>query len=85
MAWRWQFETSDSSPVEVDPFDETEWSSQSDAETWIGENWPALLAAGVDQVVLVDDETVIYGPMSLHPPTPANPPDPDPDPGPPSR
>jgi len=33
----------------------------------IGENWRALLAAGVDQVSLLDDTRTEYGPMSLHP------------------
>ncbi len=42
--------------------------SQSDAETWLGEVWRDLLEDGVDQVVLLDDERTVYGPMSLHPP-----------------
>jgi hypothetical protein len=69
MTWTWRLETSDGSLVAVSDLDETEWSSQADAETWIGENWPILLAAGVDQVVLLEDGQVSYGPMSLHPPT----------------
>ena len=44
-----------------------EFSSQADAETWIGENWKDLLEAGVDQVTLLEDGAVVYGPMSLHP------------------
>ncbi|MEZ0108056.1 hypothetical protein ABH920_002054 [Catenulispora sp. EB89] len=44
-----------------------EFSTQSDAESWIGENWKDLLEAGVDQVTLLEDGTVVYGPMSLHP------------------
>jgi hypothetical protein len=41
--------------------------SQSDAESWIGENWQKLLEGGVDQVTLFDDVRKEYGPMSLHP------------------
>ena len=43
------------------------FGSQGDAESWIGENWRALLEAGVDQVSLLDEGRVEYGPMSLHP------------------
>jgi hypothetical protein len=70
MTWCWRFESDDASPVTVGGLDETQWSSQADAESWIGENWPILLDAGVDQVVLVDDDVVVYGPMSLHPTDP---------------
>ena len=44
-----------------------EFSTQSDAETWIGENWKGLFEDGVDQVTLLEDGGVVYGPMSLHP------------------
>jgi hypothetical protein len=44
-----------------------EFSTQADAETWIGENWKDLLESGVDQVTLLEDGAVVYGPMSLHP------------------
>ncbi len=43
------------------------FSSQGDAESWIGENWRALLDAGVDQVTLLEEGRAEYGPMSLHP------------------
>jgi hypothetical protein len=43
------------------------FSSQGDAESWLGENWRELLAAGVDQVTLLEENRVEYGPMSLHP------------------
>ena len=42
--------------------------TQSDAESWLGETWRELLAAGVDQVRLFEDDTEVYGPMSLHAP-----------------
>lgn len=42
--------------------------SQAEAETFIGETWRELLAAGVDQVNLFEGDRKVYGPMSLHPP-----------------
>jgi hypothetical protein len=41
--------------------------SQSEAESWLGEEWRALLDAGVDAVTLREGEAVVYGPMSLQP------------------
>jgi hypothetical protein len=41
--------------------------TQSDAETWIGEQWRDLLQSGVNAVVLVLDGAPVYGPMDLHP------------------
>jgi hypothetical protein len=65
MAWTWRFERSDGTevPPAVEP---EEFSTQSDAESWLGEHWKELREGGVDQLVLFDDGTKIYGPMSLH-------------------
>lgn len=41
--------------------------SQADAESWVGESWRGLTAAGVDKVSLLRDGEIAYGPMSLHP------------------
>jgi hypothetical protein len=68
MSWTWQLQRADGTTTDVAGLDETEWSSQADAETWIGENWPTLLEAGVEQVVLFEDDRREYGPMSLRPP-----------------
>ena len=38
------------------------------AEDWLGRTWAELLAGGVDEVSLLHDDEVVYGPMSLHPP-----------------
>ena len=43
------------------------FGSQSDAESWLGESWRALLESGVDQVTLLEESRIEYGPMSLHP------------------
>ena len=68
MAWTWRYERTDASPVELEGGDAPSFTSQSDAETWIGEEWEMLLKAGVDAVTLLEDEREVYGPMSLHPP-----------------
>ena len=38
---------------------------QSDAESWLGETWRELAAAGIAQVTLFEDGTLVYGPMPL--------------------
>jgi hypothetical protein len=40
-------------------------SNQSDAESWLGENWRELAEAGVARASLFDDERQVYGPMPL--------------------
>jgi hypothetical protein len=64
-AWTWRFEAADGTEVQpaVQP---EEFTTQGDAESWIGEQWKALLSGGVDQVRLFEDSAEIYGPMSLH-------------------
>lgn len=68
MVWTWRYEDADGTVVTpsrgptAQPF-----ASQSDAESWLGENWRDLLSAGVHQVTLLEGERTAYGPMSLHP------------------
>ena len=67
MAWEWRYETTDSGTVtsaEASP----SFTSQADAESWVGEEWERLLKAGIDAVTLLEDDREVYGPMSLHPP-----------------
>ena len=64
MSWTWRIETSDGSPADLD-FEVPEVSSQSDAESWLGEVWRDLAEAGAEQATLLDDDHVVYGPMSL--------------------
>ena len=63
MPWSWRYEGVDGGPVAgpVETF-----SSQADAESWIGQEWRGLAEAGVAKVVLVEDDRVEY-PMSLLP------------------
>jgi hypothetical protein len=67
MSWHWRLE--DPAGAEIDPaslgITLAESDNQSDAESWLGENWRELREAGVAQVVLLDADSVVYGPMSL--------------------
>ncbi|HWG61664.1 MAG TPA: hypothetical protein VG253_08130 [Streptosporangiaceae bacterium] len=67
MAWYWQLEKADGTVLPASGAPRETFSSQGDAESWLGENWRELLASGVDQVSLLEDSRVEYGPMSLHP------------------
>ena len=70
VSWTWQYEAADGEPLAEDlataPAQEI-FPSQSDAESWLGEVWPELLHAGVEQVTLREDDRKVYGPMSLRP------------------
>lgn len=63
-AWTWRFEKADGTAATpaVEPED---FTTQGDAESWIGEVWKELLEGGVEQVTLLEDGAEIYGPMSL--------------------
>ena len=68
MAWTWRYEDADGATVDVAEVPTGEpFPTQSDAETWLGENWRELLSAGVEQVSLLEGGRVVYGPMSLRP------------------
>jgi hypothetical protein len=67
MPWTWRYEKADGTAITTDELQEAIFISQGDAESWLGENWRALLAVGVDQVTLMDDSNRQYGPMSLQP------------------
>ena len=64
----WRLHTADGNEVSVET-EVPEFDNQSDAESWIGEEYPALLDEGVDAVTLLEDGTVVYADMSLHPST----------------
>lgn len=66
MAWTWRAEQADGTVVVPSvPGADTAFPSQGDAETWLGETWRELLAAGVDQMSLFEEGRLVYGPMSL--------------------
>ncbi|MEV4443539.1 hypothetical protein AB0K09_32020 [Streptomyces sp. NPDC049577] len=63
MAWTWRFlnEAGEDVSPAVEP---EEFTTQGDAESWIGEVWKELLEGGADRTVLQEDGTVVYE-MSL--------------------
>ena len=63
MTWTWRLEDTDGSVV-IGPASPIH-PSQADAESWIGEQWRDLSAAGVTQVTLFDGAKRVYGPMAL--------------------
>ena len=63
--WWWRMEDASGEPVEVSDFADQRFSNQGDAESWVGEIWAELAAAGVASVTLVEHDRVVYGPMSL--------------------
>ena len=63
MSWVWRLEGSDGAAVSAPP--SPPHSSQSDAESWLGETWRELTEAGVAQVSLQHDGDIVYGPMPL--------------------
>ncbi|MQA05335.1 MAG: hypothetical protein GEV07_22300 [Streptosporangiales bacterium] len=67
MSWQWRYEDETGAVTKLgDGSDVVErFPSQSDAETWLGENWRDLLEQGVQQVTLLEDGREVYGPMSL--------------------
>ena len=67
MSWTWQYQKADGTAAPARGLPKESFGSQGDAENWLGENWRALLQSGVDQVSLLEETRIEYGPMSLHP------------------
>ena len=66
MAWTWRYEDNEGNVVRsAGPA--PDFTTQADAESWLGEVWRDLLEQGVDAVRLFENGTEVYGPMSLHP------------------
>lgn len=63
MTWIWRLHHGDGSAT--GDTDSPAHLSQSDAETWLGENWQELLDDGVSAVSLFEGDRLEYGPMSL--------------------
>jgi hypothetical protein len=64
--WHWRLEDSSGAEVTVDGVPAQAFTSQGDAESWLGEIWQDLLAGGADAVTLFEADRMVYGPMSLH-------------------
>ena len=69
MAWTWRYLDEHGTPVQSPT--SGDFPAQADAESWIGEEWPALADDGVAAVTLLDGDREVYGPMSLRPADPA--------------
>lgn len=66
MAWTWRLEQPDGTEVTSPPAPASPaHANQSDAESWLGENWHELADAEVAQVTLLDGDAKVYGPMPL--------------------
>jgi len=63
--WTWTYLDADGTAMTGEALVTTSFPSQSDAESWLGEQWRELAGAGVDAVTLGHEGTVVYGPMSL--------------------
>ena len=68
MTWSWAFVGPSGSEIAVEGVAEDQsFPTQSDAETWLGEEWRTLAEAGVAAVTLREETRAVYGPMSLSP------------------
>ena len=65
MAWTWSSPQADDAVAAATGL-EQEFTAQADAEAWLTENYDVLEDAGLDEVSLLRDGQVVYGPMSLH-------------------
>jgi hypothetical protein len=67
MSWHWRLEDPSGAAVEPSSIgvEVPSTDNQGDAESWLGENWRALLDRGVATVTLFDGEEEVYGPMGL--------------------
>jgi hypothetical protein len=63
--WTWTYFDADAGAMTSEALVLTGFPSQSEAESWLGDQWRVLAAAGVDAVTLEHDGAVVYGPMSL--------------------
>ena len=63
VTWRWRLEATDG--TELTGPNSPVHPNQSDAESWLGENWRELADAGVAQASLFDGDRRVYGPMPL--------------------
>ncbi len=66
MDYRWRY--TDGVGAEV-PGPKVSFDDQTEAEDWLSTNWPDLLDGGIEEVALMHADELVYGPMSLHPPS----------------
>ncbi len=65
MGWSWRSPEADPDLASVAGLERT-FDSQADAEAWLTASYEELVDAGIDEVTLLEEDRVVYGPMSLH-------------------
>ncbi|MDQ2849195.1 hypothetical protein V3G39_08420 [Dermatophilaceae bacterium Sec6.4] len=63
--WTWTYADRDGAPVSGTVTVDAAFPTQSDAESWLGQEWQELAAAGVATVSLLENGEPVYGPMGL--------------------
>jgi hypothetical protein len=63
VSFIWRLETENGTPLST--VDSPAHLTQSDAESWLGEQWRELAESGVAQVSLLSEGALVYGPMLL--------------------
>jgi hypothetical protein len=63
--WTWSYLDADAKAMTGPSLLATGFPAQSEAESWLGEQWRQLTDVGVEAVSLMHEGTVVYGPMSL--------------------
>ena len=63
--WSWLYLDAHGNTMAAEALATGGFPTQSDAESYLGESWRELLATGVEAVTLRQNDTVVYGPMSL--------------------
>ena len=68
MTWSWRYQDAQGQDLPTAPevASAETFATKGDAESWLGDTWRDLLAAGVEQVVLVEGDRVEYA-MPLTP------------------
>jgi hypothetical protein len=66
VSWTWRLESAEGTAlVTATSATQATHPTQSDAESWIGENWRVLADEGVAAASLISDGKRVYGPMPL--------------------
>lgn len=63
VTWSWRYEDAHGAVVQ-EPGGEV-FLSRGDAESWLGEHWPAVAAAGVRRAQLLSGSSAIGRPIAL--------------------
>ncbi|AZI58464.1 hypothetical protein EH165_10250 [Nakamurella antarctica] len=67
MGYQWNYVDEAGVVIEDELETPTIFETQTEAEDWLSEHFPDLLAQGIDAVVLHNEHGILYGPMPLTP------------------